>query len=257
MPLGQLAWEPVGAPRVGWASVRGIAIVLSLVSATARADDVRVLPCRPTVTCTAELSDPGTVELELGYQWRREAGDTQTTPFLLKLPLAHWLEVQVDGNGYTAAPGARYVDDAVVGAKLHLLDQDSWWPALAVTASAAIPGHDPFEVIATVHASKDAGRYHVDVNIGLDAWRNVRQPYAAIAVSRALTGRWSVAIEPHYFAYAEPLAQRDGGAIGALAFAARSWLVIDAAIDAVAIGPRAVAALAGVSIAPVRLWGGH
>ncbi len=237
--------------------MRAIAIVLSLVSSAARADDVRVLPCRPTVTCTAELSDPGTLELELGYQWRRDGGDTQTTPFLLKLPLARWLEVQLGGNGFTAAPGARYVDDAVVGAKLHVLDQASWWPSLAFTASAAIPGHDPFEVIATVHASKDAGPYHVDVNAGLDASRSVRQPYAAVAVSRAFATRWSAAIEPHYFAYAEPLAQRDGGAIAALAFAARPWLVIDAAIDAIAIGPRAVAVLAGVSIAPVRLWGGR
>jgi hypothetical protein len=237
--------------------VRGIAIVLSLVSSTARADAPRVVPCRPTVTCTAELSDAGTLEFELGYSWRREAGDTQTTPFLLKLPLAHWLEAQVGGNGYTAAPGARYVDDAVVGTKLHLLDQASWWPSLAVTASAAIPGRDPFELIATAHASKDDGPYHVDVNAGLGVWRNARQPFAAIAVSRAFATRWSIAIEPHYFAYAEPLAQRDGGAIAALAFTARPWLVIDAACDAVAIGPHAVAVLAGVSIAPVRLWGGH
>jgi hypothetical protein len=37
----------------------------------------------------------------------------------------------------------------------------------------------------------------------------------------------------------------------------RPWLVIDAAIDGVAIGPHALAGLAGVSIAPVRIWGGH
>jgi hypothetical protein len=85
----------------------------------------------------------------------------------------------------------------------------------------------------------------------------VTQPFAAVALSHAISTRWSATIEPHYFAYAEPLAPRDGGAIAAVAFAVRPWLVIDAAIDGVAIGPHALAGLAGVSIAPVRIWGGH
>jgi hypothetical protein len=39
--------------------------------------------------------------------------------------------------------------------------------------------------------------------------------------------------------------------------AVRKWLVIDVAIDATATEPRALTGLAGISLAPVRLWGGH
>lgn len=48
------------------------ALVAALLApATARAagfpvDDDRVLPCRPTIACTADLVPPGTLELETG-----------------------------------------------------------------------------------------------------------------------------------------------------------------------------------------------
>ena len=226
-----------------------------MVPAIAYGDDLHVAPCQPTVTCTADLAAPGTLELELGYQVK--SGITQTTPFLVKLPLAHWLEVQVGDNGFTDAPNARYFDNPVVGAKLHVIDQAGQVPSIAFTVSAGLPTQNPFELIATAHVSKDYGRYHIDWTSGVAAWQGVRQPFSAFALTRALGERWSVTLEPHYFAYAEPYAQRDGGAIAAVAFSPWPWLVLDAAIDAVAIGPRAVAGLAGISIAPVQLWGGH
>jgi hypothetical protein len=218
--------------------------VLVLVPAIAHGDDLRVAPCRPTVTCTADLAAPGTLELELGYQLR--SGITQTTPFLIKLPVARWAEVQVGDDSV--------VDNPAVGVKLHVIDQTSYVPSVAFTVAASIPTS---ELIATAHASKDLGRYHVDANAGVAAWQGVRQPFAAVAVTRALTDRWSATLEPHYYAYAEPYAQRDGGAIAAAEYSPRPWLVIDAAIDATVIGPHAVAGLAGISIAPARLWGGH
>jgi hypothetical protein len=240
--------------------VRSIVIVACVARvAYADGDDERhVLPCRPTLACTADLVAPGTLELEVGDQPRRGGGETtNTTPFLLKLPVAHWLELQVSGNGYTVVPGQQYFDNPVVGAKLHVIDQSGQLPSIAFTVSAGIPTQSPFELVATAHASKDYGKNHVDWNVGVAAWRSTAQPFTAIALTRPLSDRWSAAIEPHYFAYAEPYAPRDGGAMLAFEFAVKPWLVIDAAIDGTAIGQQAITGLAGVSIAPVRLWGGH
>jgi hypothetical protein len=237
-----------------------LALALTLLATrTAYADDGderHVAPCRPTLSCTADLVAPGTLEVEVGYQLRR-GGDvtTQTTPVLVKLPLAHWLELQAGDNGFTTGGGARYVDNVTAGAKLHLLDQTGRRPSVAITATAALPTHGPFAASVVAAASKDLGAYHFDGNAGIAVGQSVVQPYVSLAVTRPLSDRWSATIEPHYFAYAEPLAPRDGGAIVAVAFAPKPWLVIDVAVDGVAIGPRAIAGLAGLSIAPVRLWG--
>ena len=63
-----------------------------------------------------------------------------TIPFLFKLPVAHWLELQVSSNGFTySSPSARYVDNIFLGTKLHVADQTSHRPALALTAAVGIP----------------------------------------------------------------------------------------------------------------------
>jgi hypothetical protein len=63
-------------------------------------------------------------------------------------------------------------------------------------------------------------------------------------------------LEPHAFGDASPFATRDVGAIAAVAFSIRPWIVVDSAIDVAVAEPRAVAALVGVSLAAVRVWGG-
>jgi hypothetical protein len=238
-------------------------------SAASPSDDVHVAQCRPTVTCTADLASPGTLELEIGGQLRwQDGGGTQlTTPFLAKLPLAHWLEVQLGTNGYTRADAASYVDNVVGGAKLHLLDQTAARPSVAVTASVAVPtlaqrGYvRAYDLGLVAHASKDIGDLHLDVNMGVavDELGGPRayQPFAALAATYAITKRLSLALEPHYFADASPSAPRDVGAIAALELAVRGWLVVDCALDAVGWDQRSLAAIAGVSLAPVRLWGAH
>jgi hypothetical protein len=220
------------------------------------------------VTCTAELAAPGTLELELGYQLRRVSADgasQHTTPILLKLPLATWIEAQVGSNGYTAAPGARYVDNLNVGAKLHLLDQAGQRPSLAVTLTASVPGVSQqgylraYDLFAVGHASKDYGALHVDGNVGLQVWRlegpTATQGFAAVAASYALSGQLGVTVEPHYFTRAAPLAPRDLGAIAALTYTVRPNVVIDVAAAVVVDEQPSVAGLVGVSLAPLRAWG--
>ena len=234
--------------------------------ARASADDLQVLPCRPTITCTADLAAPGTLELELGYQLTLPSAspNVQTSPFLAKLPVAHWLELQVGTNGFTATDHARYVDNAVAGAKFHLLDQSATSPSLAVTASISVPtvaemGYvQVYDAELVAHASKDVGKLHLDANVGVIAndlgAKRVLQPFVAVAATYPLTKTVALAIEPHYFADAAPFAHRDLGAIGAIEVAVRGWLVFDAAIDAVYRDQRSIAVIAGASIAPARLW---
>jgi hypothetical protein len=237
---------------------------LVLCATTAHADDDRVVPCRPTVTCTAELAPPGELELELGYQLRRASDHFEhAAPLLIKLPIASWVEAQL-GTDYAITPTAHYIDTIVVGGKLHLVDQRGPWPSLALTLAAGAPTWSQqgytraYDLFATAHASKDWGKLHVDWNAGLYAWQVEGpvhyQPFTALAASYALTSRLSVALEPHYFGYAEPLAPRDAGAIAAVGYALRPWLVLDAAVDVVFADQGSVAGIAGVSVAPARLW---
>jgi hypothetical protein len=231
-------------------------------------DDNHVAPCRPTVTCTADLAPPGTVEVELGFELRHSAGvNTSSFPLLVKLPVTTWLELQVGDVGYTIAPGGSYFDNILIGAKLHLLDQGSVRPSLAITVTASAPG--PAEAgyahltdgLATAHASKDLGRLHLDANVGVVAWslnENPKvQPWGAVAATYAVTPRIGVAVEPHAFASAGPYATTDVGGLAAVEVTARPWLIIDGAFYFTATAPTAVEGLVGLSIAPVRLWGGH
>jgi hypothetical protein len=253
---------------VGW--IAACSLFAASVHADPSDDDLHVLPCRPTVTCTAELAPPGTLELELGYQLRRVndgAAYEHATPILLKLPVATWVEAQLGSNGYTLTPIARYFDNVNLGVKLHLLDQSERRPSIAFTVAASVPtaaqeGYArAYDLFATAHASKDLGKWHVDWNAGLYAWQLegpvAYQGFTALAASYAITGKLSATVEPHYFSEAAPISPRDAGAIGAIAYAVRTWLVIDGAIDVVFEDQSSVAGLVGISIAPVRVWGGH
>jgi len=222
------------------------------------------------VTCTADLAPPGTLEVEVGDQLRRigsGGGNQNATPILIKLPLATWIEAQLGTNGYTVAPGARYLDNITAAAKLHVFDQVGQRPSIAFTIAASVPtaaqqGYTrTYDLFATAHASKDYGELHLDWNVGVDAWRVEGpvsyQAFTALAAAYAITKRLSAAIEPHYFSDAAPLAPRDVGAIAAIAYAVRPWLVIDGAFDAVLADQGSIAGLVGVSLAPVRVWRGR
>ncbi len=247
----------------------GVVCALATASHAERDDDNHVLACQPTLACTADLAPPGTVEIELGYQPRDQSGGptVHQLPFLLKLPLASWIEVQLASNGYTyISADARYFDNVVTGAKFHLADQTSQRPSLAVTTTFAIPSPPQrgytraYDLGITGHASKDLGRLHLDLVAGLELYQvdgpRAYQPFTALAATYAATKKWSFAVEPHLFARAAPFAARDAGVMVAAEYAVHDWLVLDAAIDVIRGDEDAVMGLFGVSIAPVRL-GGH
>jgi len=70
----------------------------------------RALPCRARIACTADILPPGSAEVESGYLYRRlhPPARQHSVPFLAKLTLTDWVQLQLGGNGATLenAPGA-------------------------------------------------------------------------------------------------------------------------------------------------------
>src|SRR5271155_4915477 len=105
--------------------------------------DTKALPCRPTIACTADIVKPGLFELESGMLFRRLGNARQWSfPFLAKLTLARFVQLQVGSNGYTAqfdGPAVRYFDDVTAGVKLHLADQGVLLPSLSLSGAVGVP----------------------------------------------------------------------------------------------------------------------
>src|SRR5215470_8449595 len=233
-------------------------------------DDRKALPCRPTIACTADIVPPGSFELEAGYIFRKLGSPIlqQSVPFLAKLTLAEWVQLQVGGNGPTfanAPASARYVDDIVTGFKFHLVDQAryvpsfSWSIELSSPLAAAAGYIRTYDLLATLYLTKDFSWLHADFNVGFDIWRLdgpvLPQPWVALALSVELPAHLTVMAENYFFADASPVASEDGGLLLAVAFAARPWLVLDVGADKGYFqSRRSVSAFVGMTILPVDFW---
>jgi hypothetical protein len=233
--------------------------------------DDQVHPCRPTISCTADITAPGRLEVEAGGLYASAAGHTLSFPILLKLSLTPLVQLQVGSNGYTLVNGvdgaapARYLDNVFLGPKLHLHDQGGLWPSLALSAQVSVPtfgadGHARLDdLFATAFASKDFAFVHVDWNVGALVWRvndsPVTQAFTALALSASLPAPFGAAIEGYYFSNAAPLAPRDGGIRAVANVTARSWMVLDVGAD-VGFFPstRAYSLFLGVTLVPVAFW---
>jgi hypothetical protein len=265
------------------ACVLAAAIVGVTAAPTARAAETpdardRTLPCRPTIACTADIVPPGTVDLEAGVLYRslgpssltHPASATRqwTFPFLAKLTLAPWVQVQVGSNGLTEATGLTpqdYFDDLVVGAKFHLLDQSEWLPAVSLSAEASVPTFPgqgylrTYDAFFTAYVTKDFGPVHADFNAAWNVWRlegaPLSQGLAALALTANTPPPFGMMGEAYYFTDAAPVAPRDGGLLLAFTHSPRSWLVFDLGAD---VGwfpsTRAYSLFVGMAIIPVVLW---
>jgi Putative MetA-pathway of phenol degradation len=227
-------------------------------------------PCRPTISCTADLTSPGTLEVEAGElaSVASGGGHEASFPILLKQTLTPLVQLQVGSNGYTLlgpSPRTHYFDNVVFGPKLHVHDQDGAWPSLAVAAQLGEPtfaaqGYARSEdAFVTAFASKDVGAIHGDFNLGLDLWQlestHASQVFAALALSTALSPILSIAVEGYVFSDAAPTASRDGGIRASLGFTARPWLVVDAGGD-LGFYPatRAASVFLGATFIPAVWW---
>jgi hypothetical protein len=221
-----------------------------------------VLPCRPTISCTADIAAPGTLEVEVGYNYARSDPfvEDRNFPFLIKLTLSKLLQLQVESNSATFTSTATYFDDVFAGVKLHIADQGKLAPSFAVTALVGIPVHQYVGVLVTAHASKDIGTFHVDANVGInevgvDTNAPASQAFAALALSIPLPAPFGSAIETYYYSDEPPLAPRDGGVRLVMTLTPRPWLVFDAGGD-IGFFPstRSFTVFFGMSIAPVVFW---
>jgi hypothetical protein len=233
-------------------------------------DDDHALPCRPTIACTADLVPPGDAEIEVGYIVRKLTAAWQhSTPVLLKLTLASWTQLQIGSNGGVFASGptpASYADDIVIGLKFHLHDQTPEFPSLSLSAEASIPltaqlGYlRTYDALLTAYVTKDVGRIHADVNLGMNLWRLegplLLQAWAALALSMELPRRFGIMAEVYTFTDAAPVAPHDGGLLFAATYSPRPWMVIDVGGDLGFANTRAASGFVGLTLVPVRLWGG-
>ena len=230
----------------------------------------QALPCRPTIACTADIVPPGSVEIEMGYLFRKLRAPIlqHSVPILAKLTLAEWVQLQIGGNGPTFANAtvpARYLDDIVAGFKFHLSDQSkfepsfSWSVELSSPVSSAPGFIRTYDFLATVYVTKDFRWLHADLNVGLNLWQlegpTKVQPWVALALSIELPRKFTIMAENYYFHDASPIAPEDGGLLFAVAYAPRAWIVFDIGGD---VGyfqsQRSVSAFVGMTISPVDFW---
>jgi hypothetical protein len=242
-------------------------------------EEMRVLPCRPTVSCSADIVPPGALEIELGYAARRVQPDGffHLQPLLLKLTILRWLQVQLGTNGYVFTSGdvsktLQYIDDVSLGLKFHFVDQDRTGitPSLAASAALSVPTpyrNDtfPFAYDASfwLYASKDYGPLHVDLNGGLNVWQfdiNQRslQPFVSLATAVSLPLGFGAMAEGYWFDYGGPIALRDAGLLLAGSYAPAPRVLFDAGVDwSFVPATRTYTLFAGVTFIPARFWGGR
>ncbi|HEX4461545.1 MAG TPA: hypothetical protein VIA18_26380 [Polyangia bacterium] len=230
--------------------------------------DEHALPCRPTIACTADIVPPGDFEIEVGYLLRRFRDTTlqHSTPLLMKLTLATWAQLQVGSNGGIFASGpapAKYLDDILVGIKLHLHDQEPRFPSLSFSATLSIPTPAQPEALRTydlemiAYITKDISKVHADLNLGLNVWQLSApsiQIWAALALSVELPRHTCVMAEGYLYGDAGPIAPSDAGLLLAACWTPRSFVTLDAGIDVGLEHARIVSAFVGMTVIPVRFW---
>ena len=228
------------------------------------------IPCRPTIACTADIVPPGVVELETGYLLRRlgDGANQSSIPFLLKVTLLEWVQLQVGSNGPTVASApseARFFDDVTVGLKLHVRDQTRRAPSISLSSTLSIPTFQAtgytrtYDALFTVYITKDFGWLHADWNIGGNLWRIEGSPlpqlWTALALSVQLPRNFGAMIETYYFSDAAPVNPRDGGILAAVSYQPRKWVVLDAGLDVGLVqSTRVASAFVGVTLIFLDLW---
>jgi hypothetical protein len=203
------------------------------------------------------------------YRHAGSGSSQRTLPFLIKLTLAPWVQLQVGSNGYTVVQGdtpARFFDNAILGFKLRLTEQGQAWPVLSFSGAVGLPtpaGQQgyvrAYDAFFTGYASKDIGPVHADLNAALNLFGLEDHPLAqgllTLALSTDLPPPFGIMAESYVYSNAAPLAPRDGGFLFAITHTPRKWLTFDVGGD-VGYYPvtRAYSLFVGVTVVPAVLW---
>ncbi len=165
------------------------------------------VPNRPTIASTAEVVQPGVLELEYGF----EGGDGhQNINGLVKFGLTKWLEVRVANNPILRDSGVFGTGDSGAGFKLRMFSQNQGWrPTVTVLYALTIPsashglGAQAYGHAIQILVSKDFGKHHFDWNEGIQLSGRPRPLpsgydrgyFSALSWSHPLRGKWAVTAE--------------------------------------------------------------
>lgn len=198
-------------------------------------------PNRPTVTNTAETTQFGVLELELGIA---AAARLQALQGLLKFGLLHDLELDWAGNPWQHDATVHYagVSDNNVGLRYRFLHQAKLRPTLTVLYSAKLPTAGPVEGsgevdhIVTLLGSKDLPAHlHLDANL---SYQWLGRPGGGFdhnwlpmfSVSYPLSDKWGVAAELSGATHAN-LTPAVTQTLYAVTYTVKPRLVLDSAVQ--------------------------
>jgi hypothetical protein len=240
---------------LAWMVMKHTWLLLLACSFALRAEDapIEVNPNRPTFANPALTTQSGVAELEWGLQRSafREGGSSFGTPTLLKLGLVKDLELRLSAPTYLrlapvdgpSAVGSGDFNMAVQWCYLHdgLFGTDQAIQVAHTFPTApsvnGLGNGAPIDTL-TLLFSRDAGPYHVDVNL-LESWigspaetggGRTRQAAGTVSITRNLNEAWSITGEV-YALQATPSNERIVSNLWAVAYKVSKRLVLDAGID--------------------------
>jgi len=190
----------------------GAILMLALAAPAPAAEEPSATPYRPTVSNPAELSAPGWLEFEAGGL-RQKGGELKrrdSIPYLAKVAFSEDWGVLLGGEARVeqidrARDRMTGIGDTQLLLKRRIAVNNE--SAFGFEAGLKVPtakrgiGSDHTDYILNGIYSHDVGSYHLDVNLGLtrlgtsDPGDSRTQTGWAVAISRELTDRWTLAAE--------------------------------------------------------------
>ena len=214
---------------------------------------IEVNPNRPTFATPAATTQPGMAELEWGLQRSRlrDEGTAFGTPTLLKFGLVKDLEFRIASPGFLRlAPvgdaTTSGLGDLSLGAQWCYLHEGLFGTDQAIQVAHTFPtapsanglgNGAPIDTLTLIF-SKDAGPFHIDVNL-LESWIGLTpdagggratQTAGTVSVTRNLGDQWSLTGEL-YAIQATPVNDHIVSNLWCVAYKVSKRLVLDAGVD--------------------------
>lgn len=230
-------------------------LLLLACSLALRAEDapIEVNPNRPTFATPANTTQPGVAELEWGLQRSTLRDDSTSlgTPTLLKFGLMKDLELRLGSPGFlrlapTGDATASGLGDLSLGVQWCYLHDGLFGMDQALQVAHTFPtalsanglgNGAPIDALTLIF-SKDAGAFHVDVNL-LESWigltpdaggGRVAQTAGTVSITRTLNDQWSLTGEL-YAIQATPVNDHIVSNLWCVAYKVSKRLVLDAGVD--------------------------
>jgi hypothetical protein len=216
------------------------ACAAALPVATHAADDLNVLPYRPSVSTPAQLPVPGQLEFELGGLSSGEPdGHRASLPYTFKLAFNRDWGVLVEGDAFVSAHTengrVRGIGDTSLVLKRAFIVDDA--TAFGLELAARLPtardgiGSGKTDWTANAIYSQDFGKLHLDLNLNEtrlgapDPGASRMQAGASAAFSHEVGERWTATAE--WSGTHNPGAPSTAQVLAALSYAPSKNLVVD------------------------------